>query len=287
MWLSQFEIRRNIMKLSLKNKILLAFLSVGLIPLISIGVYSYIKSSNSLQSEALAKLEAINNLKAKSVENYFQLIKKQILNQAHDERVKFAFGQLNSGFNNYLTDNGLNLTYALEEKKELSNFYINQFGNEYSKKNENKKINAEELMSKLTPEQQALQIDFIVKNANSLGSKHLMDSTKRKGLYDQAHLENHANFREYLEKFELYDIFLLDAKTGNVIYSVYKELDFATSMKTGPYKDSGLGKAFRKALDLNDKESVVMEDYEVYTPSYDGPAGFIAAPIWIDGEKKV
>ena len=39
--------------------------------------------------------------------------------------------------------------------------------------------------------------------------------------------KNHV--KQYLEKFGYYDIFLVDNQ-GNVVYSVYKEVDFATNL---------------------------------------------------------
>jgi methyl-accepting chemotaxis protein len=41
--------------------------------------------------------------------------------------------------------------------------------------------------------------------------------------------------RNYLEKFGYYDIFLVDPETGDIVYSVFKELDYSTSLIDGPY----------------------------------------------------
>jgi methyl-accepting chemotaxis protein len=274
------------MKITLKTKILIAFLCVGLVPLISIGLYSYRQSSISLKNASLAKLESIRNLKSRSIEGYFNLIKTQALTYAHNEGLKQAFLGLQDGFNNYLAENRITPSTLIENKDRLRRYYFDEFGKEYSKQNQDKKVDVDSLFQGLTSEQYAIQADYIVNNSNALGSKHLMDSTSRPGSYDKVHAANHPNFREYLERFEFYDIFLIDAKTGNIIYTVYKELDFATSLKSGPYSNSALGKAFKKAMDLSGTNEVIMEDYDIYRPSYDSPAGFIAVPIWMNGEKK-
>jgi methyl-accepting chemotaxis protein len=274
------------MKFSLKAKILTAFLCVGLIPLVTVGVYSYQKSSEAITSEALAKLESIRLLKAKAVERYFGLIQAQALTLAHNEGTIKAFEAINESFQNYIPDNSITPEEINSQKERLSKFYSDEFSKEYQKQNEGKTINEKELFNSLTQDQLAIQADYISGNSNPLGSKHLLNKAGRKGRYDFLHSIHHPNFVEYLQKFEFYDIFLIDGKTGNIVYSVYKELDFATSLKNGPYSGSGLGKVFRKAMDATDQNTVVMEDYEVYRPSYDGPASFIATPIFINGEKK-
>jgi len=131
----------------------------------------------------------------------------------------------------------------------------------------------------------ALQSVYIAKNPHPHGKKQLLSESGLNGTYDQTHAKFHQDYLEYLERFEFYDVFIIDGETGNIIYSVFKEIDFATSLKTGPYNKSGLAEAFNKAMAVSDKESVVMVDYQNYFPSYDGPAGFIAAPIWLNGIK--
>jgi methyl-accepting chemotaxis protein len=273
------------MKLTLKTKILFAFLFVGLVPLITIGFYSYWKSSQSLEASSIAKLQSINSLKSRAVENYFALLRAQAKTLAHNQGTKEGFKKFTDAFGTYLIDNKITLADSEVQKESLKKFYSNEFGAEYAKQNQNKTIDTESLLNDLTNDQYALQIDYIVNNPNKLGSKHLQERSSKNTNYDNVHAYYHTNFRENLEKFEFYDIFLIDAKTGNIVYSVYKEVDFATSLKTGPYKNSGLAKIFNRAMDLTNPEDVVVEDYDVYRPSYDGPAGFVATPIWVNGEK--
>lgn len=99
------------------------------------------------------------------------------------------------------------------------------------------------------------------------------------------HKTFHPHIRDFLQKFSYYDIFLVDDKTGNIVYSVFKELDFATSLINGPYANSGIGKAFRAANKVNEPGHVVTSTFQPYLPSYYGPAAFIASPIYSGKEK--
>ncbi len=76
----------------------------------------------------------------------------------------------------------------------------------------------------------------------------------------------------------------MDPDTGHIVYSVFKELDYATSLKTGPYTNTGIAKAFNTANRLSAGQ-VTLEDFETYLPSYNGHASFIATPIFDHGKK--
>lgn len=271
--------------MTLKQKLLASFLFAGLIPVFTSSAYLYWQSSQTIKEEVFSKLESIRSLKAKAIENYFKLLRDQTLSFAHNEAVKKSFKSLNQGFHQFTQEQMFSQIDNLNHKKKLKAYYEKEFANEYEKKN-SRKIEVASLLAGISNDGAALQVEYIVDNTNQLGSKHLLSNVNKKGLYHVAHSEAHTDYKEYLEKFELYDIFIIDGENGDIIYTVFKELDFGTSLKTGPFKNSGLAKAFKNAMLLENDKDVVVEDYSQYTPSYDGPAGFIAAPIWIEGQKK-
>ncbi len=272
--------------MTLKKKLLAAFLFAGLVPVFSAGAYLYWQSSQAIEAEVMTQLSATRTLKANALQSYFKLLKNQTLALAHEEQVKDAFEAFEAGFHNYSREQRLSAIDATVFRKKLEDYYVGNYGAEYKKQNNGKDVDARSLMN-LSDNGLALQYAYIADNEQALGSKHLLDSYRKgKSEYHSAHADFHPNMREFLERFELYDIFLIDAATGDIVYTVYKELDFGTSLKNGPYSTSGLGRVFRKAMEVSSPDEAVMEDYSTYTPSYDGPAGFIATPIWVDGQKK-
>ncbi|GLQ16632.1 methyl-accepting chemotaxis protein [Maritalea porphyrae] len=131
-----------------------------------------------------------------------------------------------------------------------------------------------------------LQDAYIDKNPNELGSKHLLDAAPGGTEYDKVHGQFHATFREQLNQRGYYDIFLFDDQ-GDLVYTVFKELDYATNFKTGggEWADTDLGNAFRAGISLNKGESYFL-DFKPYKPSYDAPASFISTPIF-EGNKRI
>jgi len=123
-----------------------------------------------------------------------------------------------------------------------------------------------------------LQDRYIVANPNAVGSKQRLDSAGCASTYDRTHAAHHPRLRTLLERFGYYDIFLFDA-SGNAVYTVFKETDFATSVHEAPYASSNLSKLVRSVLTASPAQQAQACDFAPYAASYGAPAGFIAAPI--------
>lgn len=116
------------------------------------------------------------------------------------------------------------------------------------------------------------------RNPNPVGEKDKYDGPVEGTLYDQFHRTYHPWFHRVQQTREYYDIFLFD-KSGNIVYTVFKELDFATNMNNGPWKDTDIANAFRAVRDHAEDGYQAFFDFRPYKPSYDVPASFIAQPI--------
>lgn len=123
-----------------------------------------------------------------------------------------------------------------------------------------------------------LQTKYIDENPNETGKKHLLDAATDGSTYSTAHATYHPWFRSILTRHDYYDIFLIDTK-GDVVYTVYKERDFATNLITGEWKDSTLGHLYRAIKDHPEKDKIYFEDFKPYSPSNNVPAAFIGTAI--------
>ena len=131
-----------------------------------------------------------------------------------------------------------------------------------------------------------LQDIYITSNPNPTGSKHLLDAGGDGSVYSSVHGTYHGYYRDLLERGGYYDIFLIDT-AGNIIYTVFKELDFATNLVSGEYADSGLAEAFRLGQSLAPND-VAFVDYSPYAPSFGAPAAFVSSPVFdSNGERLV
>jgi methyl-accepting chemotaxis protein len=209
----------------------------------------------------------------------------QILDFAKRPDVIAAMKDLKADFTKVREQNGI--TDVTELKTKLGGYYTEQFGKEYTNKNQGKSADTAAMLGQLDDDSIALQYYYVIENPNPLGSKHLLDaSANDKSTWTQHHKVFHPGAREYLTQFGLYDIFLVDPDTGDVVYTCFKELDFTTNLKDGLYAKTGLGDVFQAVNSSTEKDATKISDMSPYLPSYDLPARFVAAPVY-DGEQKV
>lgn len=131
-----------------------------------------------------------------------------------------------------------------------------------------------------------LQKLYIEENPNPTGQKENLDYAPDGSSYSAVHKKYHKWFRHFLRERGYYDIFLFDLD-GNLLYTVFKELDYATNLNSGRWKDSDLGNVFRAARDMNSPGEQSFFDFKAYAPSNDAPASFIATPIFDESGQKV
>ena len=82
----------------------------------------------------------------------------------------------------------------------------------------------------------------------------------------------------YQKSFGYYDLFLISPE-GDIVFTVKKEADFGTNLKTGPYNNTELATVF---ISTNSSMETRVSDFRYYPPS-GGPATFIAAPVLKNG----
>jgi len=125
--------------------------------------------------------------------------------------------------------------------------------------------------------QSILTSAYITDNPHATGKKDELDEAGTGSDYDKVHARYHPWLRKAQREHGYYDVFLFD-KEGDLVYSVFKEVDFATNLNKGPWKDSDLGNAFRAAASATD-DKVVYFDFRPYGPSHNAPASFLATRI--------
>lgn len=130
-----------------------------------------------------------------------------------------------------------------------------------------------------------LQELYIRKNPHPLGEKEKLDAAPDGSSYSNAHARFHPYFRAFLRSRGYYDIFLFDTM-GNLVYSVFKENDYATNVLDGKWSGTDLGKAFRAASENPSANTIAFFDFKPYAPSNDAPASFISTPL-VDASGKL
>jgi len=271
--------------MSIRSKLLMLMLIVGLLSASAVGVLSYNNAKTSLTNTIYDQLTALRETKKRQTENYFkdQLVAFEVFsNQQQLSGALEAFGRSfddSQPAPDNLSVEGLRQFYQTDYLAKLA-----------------QNSDGEPVMSTYFPKTNAAltrQIQFISENPAQTGSKENLvrpkvigTQTIDTGDYATAHEIYHPLFVRMLHKLGYYDIFLIDHKSGDIVYSVYKEADYATNLDTGPYQYTGLAKAFDAARKNPQLGSVTLIDFTHYEPSYNKPAAFMATPVFEGTELK-
>jgi anti-anti-sigma regulatory factor/HAMP domain-containing protein len=246
--------------------------------------FSYADARAAIESRAFDRLTAIREMKAEQIEAYFAQIRSQLVLMSEDPTTMAAARELRAAFHSALdgVEQTPEDTRAREQK--LKRYYQEAFLARLAKA-----AKSPPAFDTYWPREETtrfLQQSYLSESEFEVGSKHLLDAAQDGSGYGSVHARFHPYFRAFLERFGYYDIFLIDPVTGHIVYSVFKEVDFATSLRSGPYRDSALGRAFTRARAEKAHDFAALEDFAPYAPSYLAPASFIASPIF-DGETLV
>ncbi len=123
-----------------------------------------------------------------------------------------------------------------------------------------------------------LQRLYIDENPHPTGQKENLDFATDGSSYSRTHAKYHPWLREFLRERGYYDIFLFDAD-GELVYTVVKELDYATNLMTGQWSGTDLGNVFRAAWNSTAAGEQAFFDFAPYDPSHGAPASFIATKM--------
>lgn len=278
------KILKRFNNLNINVKLGIAFFVIAFMSILIIGFLSYYKGKNSLEEESFNRLTAVREMKATQIEDYFGDIRNQIITFSEDHTIIAAMSDFRAGFDTIHHEVDYNDVQQDVAEQRLRGYYNKEF---LPRLNENVKVLSDlENHYPKHPSSIVLQDFYISNNENEVGQKHYLERAEDQNFYNTAHEKYHPLIRSYLEKFEFYDIFLVDDQTGHIIYSVYKEVDFGTSLIDGPYANSNIARAFNEANKADDKDFVKLVDFEPYHPSYNAPASFIASPIF-DGDERL
>lgn len=271
-------------QLKIGSKVVLVTVAITLVAItVSLAISNY-STRGALEQETFNRLTAIREVKSQQIEDYFRTIHNQVVTFSEDRMVidaMRAFSQAFISLEGELVPRTEDLDGA-EDKVET--YYQQEF---LKRLEENKGADTE--ISHYWPGTRTgelLQYLYIAGNPFPTGEKHRLNAAQDYTSYSAAHRRFHPIIRSYLELFGYYDIFLVDVETGHIVYSVFKEVDFATSLLYGPYKETNFARVFRDARDADSATFVSIVDYEPYGPSYNGQASFIASPIY-EGEEKI
>lgn len=251
-------------------------LAVSIGSIIVIAYEGYRSGRKALAGSFEKQLTSLRAAKARQIENYFQRLSSEVQVYGNTPSTIEAMKAFTSAYDSVLSESD---SIDARRTDGLRDFYRNEFVPALVERT-GLAVDSDVYLP-ATIVSRYLQFEYIVKNPNPISDKEEFEGPIDSTDYSQAHRRYHPIFREVVEEFGYYDLFLIDNQ-GNVVYSVKKEIDFATSLLFGAVS-SNLADVYKDAQRQN-SGYVAMADFEFYIPSYSAPAAFLATPIYDEVE---
>ncbi|MCP2727514.1 adenylate/guanylate cyclase domain-containing protein [Limnofasciculus baicalensis] len=260
-------------RISIKSKLQIMLLTVSLCSIMVVGYLGWSWARAALKETIFNQLTSVRSSKASQVESYFNNLRNHVETLCEDRMVVEAMMEFNQAFKE-LDSQSIPPDWDIA----TANYYKNEFFPRLSKT-----ITGEPNFTTYRPISTAaryLQYQYIAKNPYPVGKKDQLVTGGDESNYSKVHSKYHAIFRNLIKKFGYYDLFLIDIKSNDIVYTVYKETDFGINLEQGINRDSNLAKVVEAVRKNPDRGAIQIVDFQLYRPSYMAPAAFIAAPIY-------
>jgi methyl-accepting chemotaxis protein len=270
---------------SIRQKLLLGTLFLAIIPVavtsLIVGRESLSSGRAALEAQAREALIAQRASKAAQITDYFHSLSTQVQVLASSPDVIGAMRDLPNAYENSV----LNIADLPAERARLAKYYTGDFLAEYQKRNNGRTVDMAPTVASLPDIAMNLQYQYIAANPHPLGSKNNLERANDGSRYSEIHGAIHPYLRTALAQFGLYDIFLIEPRNGTIVYTVFKELDFGTSLVSGPFSKTKIADAFKQTWSLDRPGTVALSEFGEYLPSYNDQAAFLGTPIFDAGKK--
>ena len=265
-------------KLSLGSKILLSLLLTAIVSILLTGYIGYSGGKNGLTNTVFNELTGLRNVQGQAIVNDFQQSENFVLTLSEASMVINAIKEFKAAFAKLQEQQ-----ITSQERQKLAEYYEKNFIPKLAK-NINIQPVAQTYLP-FRPAEQYLQYHYIVNNPNPDREQVKLDFAQDGSEYSNVHRIFHGKFRNILERMGYYDLYLVDSN-GQVLYSAFKEVDFVTNLKDGPYASSNLAKAFNQSIASRDPFYVSLIDFNAYRASLDTPTAFITTTVF-DGNELI
>ena len=260
--------------LSIRSRLMLMLILVSAISAMVLIYIGYVNGKNAINESIFNQLTSVKASKKYQIESYFHEIGNITEILGENEMIAQALSDFKSGYRQ------IGKTQLSSECSQKLSSHYDDFVDHVSQNMDIK--NNPELYYPKSIEACYLQYEYIIENPNPAGDKHLLLDANDESDYNKAHIKYHQYLTDVILKFGFYDIFLIDLERGDIVYTAYKETDFATNLYSGPYKESNLAELTRKLRANSDIKRATFTDFDNYRPSYGAPAAFVGIPITED-----
>lgn len=257
--------------------IFVVFFSISIITISGLAIFD-----NILREETFKHLQNLSYTKVESLNKEYKKFVQNAINEFNNESIQGAIKSLKETFASY--ENDCYETFyddSLTDIKEgLKKIYKLDVMDAY--------VGDAPAMSSIFPSDKralVLQYRFLTAGTNELEETEKVSSTNDYSGYDNAHAQYHEDFRIIAKNLAVKDIYLADPVSGDVFYSIKKNLAFASNLFSGEFQEGMLSTTFKEVAASLNTDFKTLSDYNRPVHGFFQPVAYLGFPIYEYGEK--
>ena len=257
--------------LNIGTRLLLMILMVAIGAVAVAGYLGLNTGRTALQERLLSQFASMQATKSLATERYFTRLQNQVQTLSDDLMLMEATDAFSRAYHQ-LNAKKVAGAFQLELERYYTTIYVPSL-----RKNVGQ-AGTPQTYIPTSPAAQYVQYFYIVRNPYPVAGRVKLEDALDGSDYSKVHKRYHRILREYAEKFGFGDMMLVE-DTGDVIYTVKKQVDLASNIYSGPFHQTNLARAARDSHKSAISNYVKLEDFEHYLPAEGAPEAFIASPI--------
>lgn len=289
--------------MKLRGKFILAFLCCGLMPLLlnsrsnhyiaDRAMENIVKNGRTaLEETTEAHLQGLIEAKKAQLDDFVDSLRSEALTFASVRTLNMAVENMGPGFREYRKTKGISDADIAQQREALRGYYNQDFKAQFLLRNEGKEPPIDDYIDHLSADTVAMQYRFYIEK--DIPPPPTEMTMPKPGTSPQAIAPNDYSYgfsqldsflSQATDRLGYYDLLLVDADSGNVIYSAERGVDFGANLKRGPLENTPLGACFRAILQANSAETVVFTDFAPYFPAFGQASSFLGVPIYHDSKR--
>lgn len=254
---------------SIQSKLLVMLLVSSILSAAVVGFFAYRTGTQSLRDEAFERLTEIRQERTRTLSDYIDRLRADAIVNSKGISID-AMKAFDAGYQELRS---AKVTPA--QKAKVADYYMKTFI-PHLQKNANGVLQAESFIP-TTPARTYLQAEYTA-SSDDFDKKLLLDDAGDGSDWTKANKKYNSFYRAVINGSGADDMMLLNLD-GDVVYTAYKGVDLGSNITRGEFRGGGLEKVFDAAVHSNSADFTTGSDLELYQPSYNLPAGFIASPI--------
>src|SRR5258708_3190272 len=256
----------------LAAKLLATLILLSAVAVLVTAVLGYVRGRDALEEAIYNQLTAARQAKARQVETYFRTTRDELRLLATSKMAADALRGMRDGY-----DELDKVEVSAELRGKVRDWYTANVLPEL-----NRLLGKEPAPDGYLPVGNAApspQYHYIVANPHPVEQRALLVDPGDGSRYSAVNALYNPLLRAAANTAGFWDLMMADAKHSDLIYGLADEIDFATSLRQGPYRRSHLAAAVARCLAAKDASTTCFEDFAPYVPSNGAPIAFMAAPV--------